>query len=88
MASPVPLLLVLLLGLVPLHLQMQLGPSCCVKGLPPVLHSCVVTLSPTGTQSRMERGMTCPWPAWKAAPPFRWGKEAVGPSKYLQSCFH
>ena len=50
MASPVPLLLVLLLHLIPLHLQVQLGPSRCVKGLPPVLHSCVGTPSPTGTQ--------------------------------------
>lgn len=50
MARPVPLLLVLLLYLIPLHLQVQLGPSRCVKGLPPVLHSCVGTPSPTGTQ--------------------------------------
>jgi len=50
MASPVPLLLVLLLSLIPLHLQVQLGPSRCVKGLPPVLHSCVETPSPMGTE--------------------------------------
>lgn len=50
MASPVLLLLVLLLHLIPLHLQVQLGPSRCVKGLPPVLHSCLGTPSPTGTQ--------------------------------------
>lgn len=50
MVSPVPLLLVLLLCLITLHLQVQLGPSSCVKGLPPVLHSSVGIPSPTGTQ--------------------------------------
>lgn len=50
MVSPVPLLLVLLLRPITVHLQVQLGPSHCMKGLLPVLHSCVGTPSPTGTQ--------------------------------------
>lgn len=49
MTSTVPLLLVLLLRLIPLHL---LGPSCCAKGLPLVLHSCVGTPSAIETLHR------------------------------------
>lgn len=28
--------------------------------------------------------MVCPQPTWKAASPFRWGKEATGSPRYLE----